>query len=171
MKKITVSLVRISKPVYLLRFINIVAMVFPLVFSDLVSSILGDMHVGIWYLSFTVLLLVQIKLVKRYRLYGKIQLNENLLRIQPSNSAEIEFQLSMCDCILIDYNGYKGQPLSNYFLTLPIYTKEGIGFIEVSCNDQNNKYYYLAKKNYSRQLRGLEESFLSQGYNITIRHS
>ncbi len=171
MKEITVFLVRIHKPVYLLRFINIAAMFIPLVFSDLVSSILGDIHVGIWYLGFTVLLLAQIKLVKRYRLCGKVQLNDNLLRIQPSNSAEIEFQLSMCDRILIDYTGYKGQPLSNYFLTLPIYTKEGIGFIEVSCNNQTNKYYYLAKNNYLRQLRELEESFLSRGYNITIRYS
>lgn len=163
--RIIFKLVRIERKVYLLRIANVLLFLLPVFFPGLFSRILRDWHIGFWYLALSVLLLVQIKFVKSYKIIGNIHLDSSIIRIEFSRLTMKEIPLRECDSLKVKYNGYKGQPLSNYYLTLPIYTKEGIGSIEITKGGSEEKYYFLAQKDHTKQLKILEKYLLSRGYS------
>lgn len=161
-------LINLNWKVSLLRILNVSLFFIPFIFPEWFSTLYGDWNMGIWYIILAVLLLLQVKLIKRYQIIGNIQIDNKKIRIIVPQIEEKVIVLDECDSITIRYNGYKGQPLSNYFLSLPLYTKEGVGSLSLVSDNKTEKYHLLAKTDCAKRLVKLKEVLLSENPDITV---
>jgi len=163
---ISLRLIRIRPIVYLFRGINILLVFLPLTFLGTIDT---EFEIGlwrIWSLVFITLFILQMRYIKRYSKIGRLEINDTSIRVNHENSTWKEYDLSVVQKGSIKYTGYRGEPLSNYFLVLPWYSREGIGQIELFSNNEQLKYYFVAEKDCSARIRNLRDLYSQKGFSI-----
>ncbi len=170
---VILSLIKINIYKVLLIPLNLIMYFLPLVvnYNPVLFSIEGEFVdlLGLYIVTNTLILVLQIIFIKRYSKIGRIVINEEKIEIEEENGTKINIIPSKNINIIIEYNGYKGEETGEIF---PLYTyqiKSGIGKLEIVENGKYKEFKFVSEKNYLKLLEEIIEHHNKDGYYIDLR--
>jgi len=115
------------------------------------------------------LLIVQINFIPRYKISGKIQIEEAGITIQ-STKKTITYSISDIKRIDIEYKGYRGgEEKISAPIFLQLTMQEGINTLYVeTVQGRKDWIYFLSLKNIKKDLMSLQSLFLKNGVNFQL---
>ena len=119
-----------------------------------------------------IFLVVQINLIPRYKISGKIQIEEKIgITIQSQNKTNI-YSPSDIKRMDIEYKGHQGNQsgTDKFFpIFMPLLNQEGIGTLYIeTVQGRKDWIYYLAIKNIKKNLLSMQSLFLKNGVDFRL---
>lgn len=121
-----------------------------------------------WILTWIVIFLIIINLIKPYKIIGSLNINTKVIKIKLYNKKTFCFYPYQNLNINIEYNGYKGANDNYNILQLPLSVKNGIGIIQIERNKKKYKYNYVANIESKKRLLKFSEAFESFNSKVNI---
>ena len=114
-------------------------------------------------------LVVQINLIPRYKVSGKIQIEEEIGITIASKNKTIVYRSSDIKRLDIEYKGYQGGTDKFSPIFMPLLNQEGIGTLYIeTVQGRKDWIYYLAKRNVKKNLLSMQSLFIQNGVDFRL---